>query len=229
MVQIGNKFLDAAFIMEGMVLFHTFSQVKQIDFQTLCQECGFAETLLQNVIFENSFFEDLVIGQEMHESTCDICFPYHCQRCQNIAAGIFLFVDLAVTVNLYHQPFRQGVYNGSTYPVQTAGNLISAAAKFTAGMENSKYHLQSRHPFLFIDIYGDPTAVIHNGNGIVGMDLYCDLIAEACQGFVHGVIYDFINQMMQTLGAGGTDIHTRTLTNCFQPFQDLNLICIIFG
>ena len=96
-------------------------------------------------------------------------------------------------------------------------------------MEDGKYHLQGRHAFLLIDIYRDPTAVIHNGNGIIGMDFYSDFVTEASQSFVNGVIYDFINQMMQTSGTGGADIHTGTFADCLQTFQDLNLTCIIFG
>ena len=228
-IQVGNEFLDTAFVMEGVVLFHAFSEVEQIDFQTFCQECCFTETLFQNVIFENCFFENLIIGQEMYECTCDICITHNSQGCHHIAAGITLFVDLAVTVNLYHQPFRQGIDYRRTYAVQTAGNLISAAAEFTAGMKDGKYHLQSRHTFLLIDIYRDTTAVIHYGNGVIGMNFYCDFVAEASQCFVNGVIYDFINQMMQTLGTGGADIHTGTLSYSLQTFQDLDLTCIIFG
>ena len=228
-IQVRNEFLDTAFVVEGMVLFHAFTQVEQIDLQTFCQERSFAETLFQNVIFENCFFENLIIGQEMHESTSNVCFAHNSQRSNYVTSGIFLFMDLTIAVNLYHQPFRQSIYNGRTNAVQTAGNLISAAAEFTTGMKDGKYHLQGRHAFLLIDIDRDTTAIIHNGNGVIGMDFYSDFVAEASQSFVNGVIYDFINQMMQTSGTGGADIHTGTLADCLQTFQDLNLTCIIFG
>ena len=68
--------------------------------------------------------------------------------------------------------------------MQTAGNLIAAAAEFPAGMEDGKYHLQCGHPFLFIDIHGNPTTIIHNGNGVVRVDLYCDFVAKAGKGFI---------------------------------------------
>ena len=95
-------------------------------------------------------------------------------------------------------------------------------------MQNRKYHLQRAHALLVIDINGNTAPVIHNGNGVVRVDFYGNLVTEACKRFIHGVIYNFINQMMQTLCAGGADIHTGALSHRLQPFQNLNLICIIF-
>ena len=54
------------------------------------------------------------------------------------------------------------------------------------------------------------------------------MITEAGKGFIDGVVHNFIDQMVQTGLGGGTDIHTRTLANRLQAFQNLNLRAVIF-
>ena len=54
------------------------------------------------------------------------------------------------------------------------------------------------------------------------------MLAVARQSFVNGVIYDFIDKVVQTGSGGGADIHTGTLAHGLQPFQNLNLIGVIF-
>ena len=48
-------------------------------------------------------------------------------------------------------------------------------------------------------------------------------IPEAVGGLVDGVIHDFPEEMMQTAGGSGTDIHTGPHTDGFQTFQYLNV------
>ena len=228
MIQKMYEFLDAALIVEGMLLLHALAQIGKVNFQPLCQKSRFAEPLLQHIIIKNGFLKNRIIRQKMHIRPCDLGFAHNSQRLCNIPTGIFLLMNFPIPMHLHHKPFGQRIYNRRTNAVQTAGNLISAAAEFTACMQNRKYHLQRAHAFLVIDINGNAAPVIHNGNGIIGVDFYGNLVTEPCKRFIHGVIYNFINQMMQTLCAGGADIHTGALSHRLQPFQNLNLICIIF-
>ena len=43
------------------------------------------------------------------------------------------------------------------------------------------------------------------------------------QGFVDGVVYDLVHQVVQARGTGGTDIHARALAHSLQTFQNLDL------
>ena len=41
------------------------------------------------------------------------------------------------------------------------------------------------------------------------------------------VVHDLIDQMVQALGTGGTDIHARALADGFQALQHLDLTAVI--
>ena len=227
-VDIRNKFLDAAFVVEGAFLFLAFPQVDEVDFQTFCEESCFSQALFQNIIGKHRFFKNFRVRQEMNEGTVFVCGADFVNRAKDIASFVFLFIDFAVGIDVDIEPCGQGVYNGRTYTVQTAGYFISAAAEFTACMQYGEYNLQSRNAFLMVDAYRDTTTVIQYGNGVVGVDGNGDFCTEACQGFVHGIIHDFVYQMVEPLFTGGADIHARAFAHRFQTFQDLDLAFIIF-
>ena len=48
--------------------------------------------------------------------------------------------------------------------------------------------------------YRKAAAVVHNGHGTVSVQCYVNLFAVAGQGFVHGIVHNLINQVMQTPG-----------------------------
>ena len=75
---------------------------------------------------------------------------------------------------------------------------------------------------------GDAAAIVGNGDGVAGVDGDGNVFAVARQGFVNGVIYDLIHQMVQTGGRGGTDIHTGSLPDSLQTLQNLDLRAAIF-
>jgi len=115
--------------------------------------------------------------------------------------------------------------------VQTAGYLIAAAAKFTAGMEHGKDYLQRRFPGLGLDTRGNAASVILNGNNIAFPNFYLDMITIPSQRFINGVVYNLIDQMVQSCCGLRTNIHTRALSDCFQSLQHLNLIgavCLLY-
>ena len=55
------------------------------------------------------------------------------------------------------------------------------------------------------------------------------MVAVARQRFVDGVIYNFIDQMVQPALAGRPDIHARAFSDRLQPLQNLDLGRVIFG
>ena len=64
-------------------------------------------------------------------------------------------------------------------------------------------------------------------NKISGKDFYIDIGTIARKGFVDGVIDNFINKVMETLRAGGADIHTGSFSYCFKSFKDLDLVFVV--
>ena len=70
-------------------------------------------------------------------------------------------------------------------------------------------------------------AVIPHADDVAGQDAHIDAVAIACKRFVDGVIYDFVNKVVQAARTGGADVHARALADGFQTFKDLYLIRIV--
>ena len=50
------------------------------------------------------------------------------------------------------------------------------------------------------------------------MDGHLDGIAVPGQGLVHSVVDHLVDQVVQTAGAGGADVHARAFANSFKSF-----------
>ena len=70
------------------------------------------------------------------------------------------------------QPFRQGVYNGCTYAVQTAGDLVAAAAELTAGVEDGVNDGRRRDALFWVDAHRDSAAVVRNPDHVAGKNVH---------------------------------------------------------
>lgn len=83
--------------------------------------------------------------------------------------------------------------------MQTAGDLIAAAAELTAGVEDGVHDGCRRDALFWVDAHRDASAVIRNTDHVFRENVHGDLGAESCQRLINGVIYDLIDQMMQSL------------------------------
>ena len=54
------------------------------------------------------------------------------------------------------------------------------------------------------------------------MQRNCNRIASPGQGFVNGVVYNFVDQVMQGTNVGPADIHTWPAADMLHAFQVLN-------
>lgn len=138
-----------------------------------------------------------------------------------------LIITVLTVTDFNFQPFRQSIYNRSTNTVQTAGDLVSAAAEFTACMQNGKDNCYSRNAQLWLNANWNASSIILNTDNISRQKVDQNLGTVSCQNLIDRVVHDLIDQMMKTLWAGGTDIHTRTLAYCVQTFQNLNITCVV--
>ena len=127
-------------------------------------------------------------------------------------------VFLAIAAHLHFHLRGKGVHNGNADAMQTAGNLVAFTAEFAAGVQNGKHDLDGGDLLLGMLVHGNTAAVVLAGDGIVGMDGHLDGIAVPGQGLVHGVVDHLVNQVVQTAGAGGADVHARAFANSFKSF-----------
>ena len=140
---------------------------------------------------------------------------------------IALIINFSVAEYLDREPSGKGVDNGHPHTVETAGNFVSAAAEFTAGVEHGESHFHGGSAGA-VEIHGNAAAVVQHGNAFVLMDGDKDLGAVAGQRFVNAVIDDLIDEMMKTAFAGIADVHTGANADRFQSFQNLNLLGSVF-
>ena len=107
--------------------------------------------------------------------------------------------------------------------MEAAGDLIAPAAELAAGVQNGENNFQSTLAGLLLNVYGDAAAVIGDGDDIPLLNANLNVVTEPGQGLIDGVIHNFINQVVQTRGGGGADIHTRPLAHRLQTLQNLDL------
>ena len=136
-------------------------------------------------------------------------------------------IMVAFLINVHFQPFGKGVDDRKPDAVQTAGNFISAAAEFTAGVQFGQNDFHRRNFFGVVDIGRDAAPVIRNGAGSVFVDGHGNGVAIAGKGFVDRVVYDFVNQVVQSAGVRRTDVHSGAFSDRIQPFENLDLFLAV--
>ena len=124
----------------------------------------------------------------------------------------------AIATHLHFHLCGKGIHNGDADAVQAARDLIALATEFAAGMQNGEYDLNSGDLLLGVLVHGNAAAVVLTGDGIVGVDGHLDGIAVPGQGLVHSVVDHLVDQVVQTAGAGGADVHARAFANSFKSF-----------
>src|SRR5690606_888217 len=78
------------------------------------------------------------------------------------------------------------------------------------------------------DIGRDATAIVHDGDRIVGVNRDVDFAAVASECFVDRVVQHFEYAMMQTGTVRGiADVHAGAFAHGFQTFEDLDGRCAV--
>ena len=77
-------------------------------------------------------------------------------------------------------------------------------------------------------IHGDTAAVILYANRAISLNGHVNLGGIAGERFVNRVIYDLVDQVVQTALSGRANVHAGALANRFQTFQHGNIGCTVF-
>jgi hypothetical protein len=80
-----------------------------------------------------------------------------------------------------------------------------------------------------MDIHRDTAAIVFYSYTGILVDGHIDLAAGASQGFINGIVYDFINKMVQGFLVRSADIHTGAPAYGLKAFQYLDVPGIISG
>src|SRR5204863_6500850 len=120
------------------------------------------------------------------------------------------------------QLFRKSVDAGNSHTVEAARNLVAVAVKLSASVELRHHHFGSRLFLALVVVNRNSATIVDHGDGIVTMDGHVHTCTMASQCLVDGVINDFIDKVVQPHLTGGSDVHCRTLTDRFEPLQNLD-------
>src|SRR5439155_22576345 len=109
-------------------------------------------------------------------------------------------MDLSLAADLDFQPFGQRINNRRAHAMQSACNFVSltpSGLKYASGAELGEDHFHGGNLFSRMDAHGNAAPIIDNRAASIGIDLDEDGFAEACHGFVDGIIDDFPDEMVQ--------------------------------
>lgn len=94
--------------------------------------------------------------------------------------------------------------------MQSAGNLVSPSAEFTAGMQDRKYNLNRRNTGFLLNVYRNTAAVVLYRDRITSFICTSIVSQKPASGFIHGIINDLIHEVMEASHGSTSNIHTRT-------------------
>ncbi len=191
------------------------------------EEGQLAQAVGNNVEREDAFPENFGVGLEGDGGPVVFGIAVRFYVGLGLAALVVLLPVLPVAVYAHFQPLGQRVHNRDSYAVQSAGNLVSAFVELAAGVEHGQDHFHGRFAFKlgvpdFLHwVHGDPAAVIGDRADILFFQDNFYLVATAGHDLVYTVVHDFVDQVVEALQAGGTDIHSRALAHGLEAFHDL--------
>ena len=172
-----------------------------------------------------------VVRQKIDGGAGFLRLPHHRQKAflqfqSGDTALIAVFIDIATGLYRHMHMRRQGIHHGRAYAVQTAAGLIGVVVELAARMERGKYQTFRADPLL-MHPHRNAASVVRHGGRTVRFQRHMYRRAETRQMFIHRIVHDLIDQMIQALGGHTADIHARPDTYCLQPFQHGNAGSVI--
>ena len=191
-INVIYKFNDTATKVEGFS-FTVFTFITQGNGNAFIKERQLTNTHTQGFIAVNKLGENGSVRFEVNGGTGFSSFAFNVKLSGSFALLKSNAIALTITTHFNFHTFTKCVNAGYTYTVKTTGNLITAIAKFTTSVEHGHNNFNSRLAFFFHHIYRNTTTIITNGNAIICVNNYLDIITKASQSFVNTVVNNFIN------------------------------------
>ena len=199
------------------------------DGQALVQERHLLETRTQSLKVELDGLENLRVRVERLDRTGligGLTLAQGTIRHTTVREGNMPCVTL--TVHLGNHAGRQCVHHGDTHTVQTTGDRVAAAAELTASVQHGHDDLNGGLVLGGVLIHGNTAAVVLYANTTISLNGHVNLGCIAGERFVDRVIYDLVDQVVQTALSGRANVHAGALANRFQTFQHGNIGCTVF-
>ncbi len=230
-VHVLHKPCDTVRLMKGHCLHSLFPFVLKHDGQFWVQVRCLVQTALHLVLLETGLVKNRVIRQKINGGSRLLCPSFHgkkpvLQGNHGIAPFVFVFINKAVRPDRDGQPCGKCVHHGRSHTVEAAAGLVDGIVKLPARVKGGK-HQPFRADSFFMHSHRDSPPVVRDGGRTIPLQRDPDGVTESRQMFVHGIIHNFINQMIEALGGNTSDIHARTFPHGLQTFQHRNAGSVI--
>ena len=216
-------------LFSNLVTDELLTLIGQGDGQALVQERHLLETGAQSLKVELDGLENLWVRVESLNGTGLIGrFTLAQGTSRHTTVGEGNMPCVALAVHLGNHAGGQRVHHGDTHTVQTTGNGVAATAELTASVQHGHDNLNSGLVLSGVLIHGNTAAVILYANSTISLDGHVNFGGVAGERFVDRVIYNLVDQVVQTALSGRANVHAGALTNRFQTFQHGNIGCTVF-
>ena len=125
-------------------------------------------------------------------------------------------------LDLDDQLRRQRVDDRDAHAVQSAGDLVAAAAELAAGVQLGERDRDGGQLLARRGVGRDAATVVLDPDRTVRGEGQHDPVAVAGQGLVDPVVHDLPDQVVQAALAGRADVHARPLADRLEPLEDLD-------
>ena len=221
-----HELLDAAFVVvvHRVRLFSTL--VRELDVKASVEEGRFAEPGVEDVEIElHDVAEDGQIRTEANRRPGALCLARHREGARRLAALIPLLVNRTITLNGHVQPCRDGVHGRNADAVKSTGHLVGGVVEFSTGVELRHDDFRRRDAEFGMLIHRNSAPVILHRHTAVGVHDHVDAIVAVRKMFVHGVVDDFPNAVVQRRPVVWIPkVHSGAHPHRFESFQNLDAV-----
>ena len=213
----------AALVAEHLAALGLDARVRDLDGETLVEIRQLAQTGFHGVVVEVQRLEDVAVGIESDGRARRVRVAHHRERSLRHAAVEAYAVKFAALPHFRDQPLGQRVDAGYAHAVQSARDLVAAAAELAARVQFGEHHFHRGLAFLLYYADRDAPAVVRDAHRTVREDLHRYLGAVARERLVDGVVHHLGDEMMKPPGVRRSDIHPRALSDGVEPLEHLDV------
>ena len=196
--------------------------VAELDAEALVEERHLLEPGAERLVVELDGLEDLGVRPERDRRAGRAVLLALGEGRDGHAVGEALAVDVALAADLDVELARERVDDRAADAVQAARDGVAAAAELAAGVQDGEHDLDGRLALDGVDVDGDAAAVVDDAHPSVFAQRDLDVVAVAGEGLVDRVVDDLVDEVVQAAGAGGADVHARSLADGLEALEHLD-------
>ena len=204
-------------------------EADELDGQAAVQVGDLLEVVGDDVEVVVEFGEDVLVRHvaDARAGFAEVHLPGHFG--QHVAALEGLAVEGVAPADFDFEMAGEGVDDGGADAVEAAGDGVCAAAELAAGVEGGHDGFEGGHAGGGVDVHGDAAPVVADGNGAVLADGDFNAGAESRHCLVHGVVDDFVDEVVEAALVRAADVHAGAAADGLQSFKDGDVLGGVSG